>query len=307
MKTSILFPPPCKINNARHRHIGKQKMISRLILSNSSRRIPRLVSRCLSVDVKDFANGPDYLKAELDSNCQEPDWQKISQNLIGKFRSSSEYSRHQERLYPKHIDHFIVIFARDYDIVILLKFVQFLKRQNRKITIPTYDAILKALTCLDKPQDLNDDLRNLVYEICDDVKKLPRLPVDVKNCLNVTLAKFGKLGEKQTVEVLTNAGTSGIKSLCLKVIAENKPLEALKLMKTDAFQGDSYLYRYDIKNQLRDDVYIQFIKKYGHNLSSHKHLLGYITAFLSWSSKCLDFNGQRPCQCVDTYKEKRWR
>ena len=122
LKTSILFPPPCKINNARHRHIGKQKMISRLILSNSSRRIPRLVSRCLSVDVKDFANGPDYLKAELDSNCQEPDWQKISQNLIGKFRSSSEYSR-QERLYPKHIDHFIVIFARDYDIVILLKFV----------------------------------------------------------------------------------------------------------------------------------------------------------------------------------------
>ena len=36
-------------------------------------------------------------------------------------------------------------------------------------------------------------------------------------------------------------------------------------MKTDDFQGDSYLYRYDIKNQLRDDVYVQFIKKYGHN------------------------------------------
>ena len=66
-------------------------------------------------------------------------------------------------------------------------------------------------------------------------------------------------------QVLTDAGTSGIKALCLKVMAENKPHEALKLMKTDAFQGDSYLFRHDFKNKLRDDVYIQFIKKYGHN------------------------------------------
>ena len=135
-------------------------MISKLILFNNSisRKIPRLVSRCLSFDVKDFTNGPDYLKAELDTNCQHPDWQKISQNLIGKFRSSStsdtDYSR-QQRLYPKHIDHFIVNYTRGYDITILLKFVQFLKCQNRRITIPTYEAILKALSCLDKPQGSN--------------------------------------------------------------------------------------------------------------------------------------------------------
>ena len=231
-----------------------------------SRRIPRLVSQCLfSFDIKDFTNGPDYLKAELDSNCQQPDWQKISQNLIGKFRYSSSDSRQQQRLYPKHIDHFIVNFTRSYDIVILLKFVQFLKHQDRKISISTYDAIMKAVSCLDKPQDINDDLRKLVYDICDDVKKLPRLPLDIQNCLNVTLAKFGELGEKQTLKVLTDAGTSGIKSLCLKVMAENKPNEALNLMKTDAFLGNSYLYRHNFENQLRDDVYIQFIKKYGHN------------------------------------------
>ena len=140
-------------------------MISKLILFNSISRkiiIPRLVvsSRCLSFeDVKDITNGPDYLKAELNSNCQQnPDWQKISQNLIGKFRSSStsdtDYSR-QQRLYPKHIDHFIVNYTRGYDIIILLKFVQFLKCQNRRITIPTYEAILKALSCLDKPQGSN--------------------------------------------------------------------------------------------------------------------------------------------------------
>ena len=214
-------------------------------------------SRSLCLDLKDFTYSNDYVKAAIEKN-PNIDWDKLSRNIIGlpmlptlPMNKGNKQARVQSNVVrfvgPRNVDNFIVNVVMQYDGKILLNFVKYLMSQDKPIPFVTYELMFKGWSDKAIIQNMTEEDRLNVREICDQVLKMPNLPHVISDGIQSTLVNIGKMPLNEAIEQFhsqnnckkgpTLTETKATTNLCLDAIEQNQPKEALKIMNTSQFQG----------------------------------------------------------------------
>ena len=200
--------------------------------------------RLFCVDLKDYTNCHDYLMDVLKKNPQV-DWNKITTNLVGTLPA---YKNKMYRLGAHNVDTFIthvVNSNKNASGEILLNFVHFLNSHNKKIALTTYDEIFEGWSRANF-QNMDEKDLKIIKQICHQMLEKPDLPKTIHTGIISTLANIGQVNEAFEIIKSDNNGNSlsepeleirSIKILCSSAIQQNRPHEALELMKSDCFQG----------------------------------------------------------------------
>ena len=200
--------------------------------------------RLFCVDLKDYTNCHDYLKDVLKTNPQV-DWNKITKNLVGTLPA---YENQKYRLGAHNVDTFItrvVNSNKNASGKILLNFVHFLNSHNKQVALTTYDEIFEGLSKANFQYMSEKDLK-IIKQICHQMLEKPDLPKAIHAGIMGTLANIGQVNEAFEIMKSDNNGNSlseqeiekrSLIILCSSAIQQNRPQEALELMKSDCFQG----------------------------------------------------------------------